>query len=194
MRRIQSQRLRNWQQSAEWREIARQHCFKMNAERRLKPKCGATNKKDGEPCKNLAMENGRCKWHGGKSPKGKEWHKVQLPDGNSRNAVARAEHKLADKRRIEKARKKRLASMTPEQRQDYEKWKSTHNPGPKAERERRRLERANNEDFRQRHANAKTQPVNQEVALLAAERERLESLVEELDAISNANQMIGVFG
>lgn len=194
MRVIQSERLRNWHQSAEWREIARQHCFKMNAERRLKPKCGATNKKDGEPCKNLAMENGRCKWHGGKSPKGKEWHKVQLPDGNSRNAVARAERKLADKRRIAKKRDKRIAAMTPEERQEYEKWKATHVPGPKAERARRRLERTSNEDFRRRHANAETQPISLERAALTAERIRLEELLRDIEAISIANQNLGVFG
>ena len=194
MRRIRSQRLRNWQQSAEWREIARQHCLKMNAERRLKPKCGATNKKDGEPCKNLAMENGRCKWHGGKSPKGKEWHKTQFPDGKSRNAVARAERKLADKRRIEKARNKRLASLTPEQRLEYEKWKSAHTPGPKAERERRRQERASNEDLRRRLAEPHPVILSKEAAALAEERKRLEKMLQEIEAISREQQNLGVFG
>lgn len=186
--------LQNYIGSARHREQARRACLEINLRRAKKPKCGATNKKDGEPCKNLAMENGRCKFHGGRIPNGKDWHKPQLPDGNSRNAVSRAERKLADKRRIEKARKKRLASMTPEQRQEYEKWKSTHIPGPKVERERRRREWADNEDFRRRHANAETQPVSPEVAALAAERKRLESMLQDIDAISNANQGVGVFG
>ncbi|TCQ81206.1 hypothetical protein EDF68_102496 [Ochrobactrum sp. BH3] len=194
MRRILSQRLRNWQQSAEWREIARQHCFKMNAERRLKQKCGATNKKDGEPCKNLAMENGRCKWHGGKSPKGKDWHKTQFPDGKSRNAVARAERKLADKRRIEKARNKRLASMTPEQRQEYEKWKNAHTPGSSTERERRRHERVSNEDLRKRLAEPRHVILSEEAATLAEERRQLEKVLQEIEALSREQQNLGVFG
>lgn len=186
--------LQNYIGSARHREQARRACFEINSSRAKKPKCGATNKKDGEPCKNLAMENGRCKFHGGRIPKGKGWHKHQLPDGNSRHAVARAERKLADKRRIEKSRNKRISSMTPEERQEYEKWKSAHIPGPKAERERRRLERVNNEDLRQRIANAETQPASQEVAALAAERKRLECMLRELEAVRNANQNIGVFG
>lgn len=32
--------------------------------------CGAKNKRNGEKCKNPAMENGRCRLHGGKVPKG----------------------------------------------------------------------------------------------------------------------------
>ncbi len=166
----------------------------MNAERHLKPKCGATNKKDGEPCKNLALENGRCKWHGGKSPKGKEWHKTQFPDGKSRNAVARAERKLSDKRRIEKARNKRLASMTPEQRQEYEKWKSAHIPGPKAERERRRRERVSNEDLRKRLAEPHHVILSEEAAALAEERRQLEKVLREIEALSREQQNIGVFG
>lgn len=166
----------------------------MNAERRLKQKCGATNKKDGEPCKNLAMENGRCKWHGGKSPKGKDWHKTQFPDGKSRNAVARAERKLADKRRIEKARNKRLASMTPEQRQEYEKWKNAHTPGSSTERERRRHERVSNEDLRKRLAEPRHVILSEEAATLAEERRQLEKVLQEIEALSREQQNLGVFG
>lgn len=167
----------------------------MNAERRLKPKCGATNKKDGEPCKNLALENGRCKWHGGKSPKGKEWHKIQFPDGKSRNAVARAERKLSDKRRSEKARNKRLASMTPEQRQEeYEKWKNAHTPGSKTERERRRQEQTSNEDLRRLLTEPHPVILSKEAAALAEERKRLETMLQEIEAISSEQQNIGAFG
>lgn len=180
--------------SARHREQARRACLEINSRRAKKPKCGAANKKDGEPCKNLAMENGRCKFHGGRIPKGKDWHKPQLPDGNSRHAVARAERKLADKRRIEKARNKRLASMTPEQRQKYEKWKDAHIPGSKAERERRRDERASNEYFRKLLAEPSHVILSEEVATLAEERRQLEKMLQEIEALSREQQNIGVFG
>lgn len=34
--------------------------------------CGATSKRTGFPCRQPAMKNGRCRLHGGKTPKGKE--------------------------------------------------------------------------------------------------------------------------
>lgn len=34
---------------------------------KLAPKCGAHCRTTGEPCKNAAMKNGRCRMHGGKS-------------------------------------------------------------------------------------------------------------------------------
>ncbi len=33
----------------------------------LHPRCGAYCRSTGEPCKNAAMKNGRCRMHGGKS-------------------------------------------------------------------------------------------------------------------------------
>ena len=33
----------------------------------LHPRCGAHCRTTGEPCKNPAMKNGRCRMHGGKS-------------------------------------------------------------------------------------------------------------------------------
>ncbi|MEC5383711.1 HGGxSTG domain-containing protein [Aurantimonas sp. C2-6-R+9] len=31
------------------------------------PRCGATSKRSGKPCRSPAMANGRCRMHGGKS-------------------------------------------------------------------------------------------------------------------------------
>ena len=31
------------------------------------PRCGAKSKRTGQPCMAVAMANGRCHWHGGKS-------------------------------------------------------------------------------------------------------------------------------
>lgn len=35
-------------------------------------KCGAKRKRDGKPCTNNAMENGKCRLHGGLTPRGKD--------------------------------------------------------------------------------------------------------------------------
>ena len=32
------------------------------------PRCGAHSRRTGQPCRNPAMANGRCRMHGGKSP------------------------------------------------------------------------------------------------------------------------------
>ena len=32
------------------------------------PRCNATSKSTGQRCKQPAMKNGKCHWHGGKSP------------------------------------------------------------------------------------------------------------------------------
>jgi hypothetical protein len=34
----------------------------------LSPRCGAYARRTGQPCRNGAMANGRCRMHGGKSP------------------------------------------------------------------------------------------------------------------------------
>ena len=43
------------------------------------PKCGARRKGDHLPCQNLALENGRCRLHGGLTPKGENWHRPRWP-------------------------------------------------------------------------------------------------------------------
>jgi glucans biosynthesis protein len=35
---------------------------------RAAPRCGARRRRDGQPCKGPAMPNGRCRFHGGRSP------------------------------------------------------------------------------------------------------------------------------
>ena len=46
-------------------------------------KCGAARKSDGLPCQNLPLQNGRCRFHGGRTPKGKQRHMVQWQKGGS---------------------------------------------------------------------------------------------------------------
>ncbi|WP_072375049.1 hypothetical protein [Rhizobium tibeticum] len=109
------------------------------------------------------MSNGRCAYHGGRTPKGDEWHKPRWPNGDASNAEKRLQRKLRDLERAKRKRDARLARMTPEER-DRSAAKS------RAARPRPAKERA--ADRAARKEAAKTR------ALLAEERPRDPALVE----------------
>lgn len=114
-------------------------------------KCGAMAKGTGQPCQQFAMANGRCYYHGGRTPKGKDWHRTRWPKKSAPDAIEKMEAKLLRIDRARKARKKRLATMTSDERAAYDKWQSTHAVGTPASRERKRNERKQNAAFRARH-------------------------------------------
>jgi hypothetical protein len=118
-----------WSQSAAFRNIASVAIKAFHAKRHLLPKCGATAKSTGLPCGNLAMTNGRCYAHGGKTPAGIDWHKPQWPGKNAPNWNAKLNRKLADLERRRKLKVRKLAAMSPEQRQKYDAWQRSHLPG-----------------------------------------------------------------
>ncbi len=105
--------------------------------RKAAHKCGAKRRTEGgAPCRNVALENGRCRLHGGRVPKGADWHKPQLPGPGA--SLDKLERKVAD---LEKRRQKqaaRVAAMTPEQRENYEAHKASMLPGPASGRARRK--------------------------------------------------------
>lgn len=108
-----------WQRSLAFREMARAAITAFNATRKRLPKCGAKTRTTGEPCKNPALENGRCRLHGGATPSGKEWGKRQVSTKSStRNANGdwrRVEEKLQRWAREDRDRAHRLRRMTDEQ-------------------------------------------------------------------------------
>ncbi|MCW2317222.1 hypothetical protein M2322_002776 [Rhodoblastus acidophilus] len=132
-----------WRTSTAFRAIALAAMRKAHERRRELPKCGAARKRDGEPCQNLALENGRCKFHGGKTPKGADWHKPQFGAGDSTgpDVATRIDRKTRDleKRRAKRAR--RLAAMTKEERAAHDAWHAAHKPGAGGERQRARNDR-----------------------------------------------------
>ena len=81
---------------------------RFNATRHLMPKCGAVRRTTGEPCRNLPLQNGRCRFHGGAVPRGKNWHKVQL--ANSAGSVAKLDKKIEEVRLRELRRAARVAA------------------------------------------------------------------------------------
>ena len=115
-------------------------------------RCGAHAKGTGEPCRQIAMANGRCAYHGGRTPRGDDWHKPKWPNGDAPDFEKKLARKLQDRQRAEKQRQKRVAAMTPEDRERYEQWHQTHRSGSAAERARLRQERKRNAETRKRVA------------------------------------------
>jgi hypothetical protein len=72
--------------------------------------------------------------HGGKTPRGRQWHVVQFPDCSTPGGEAKFNRKLRDQERSAVRRARRLAAMTPDQRAKHEAWRRSHRPGAKAAR------------------------------------------------------------
>ncbi|MBZ9742363.1 hypothetical protein [Mesorhizobium sp. CO1-1-4] len=137
-----------WRGSAAQIAVGRASIIKWNRTRHLQPKCGAARKRDGEPCQNLAMANGRCPRHGGKTGKGNNWHRPVWPHRDAPDAMAKLDRKLKALDRAAAKRAKRVAAMSPEQRQRYDAWQKTHQPGPAAARQRKRADRKSAAEIR----------------------------------------------
>lgn len=127
---------------------AKAQLAKINGNRHLHPKCGAKARSTGEPCRQLAMTNGRCRWHGGRTGSGKQWGLPVWPDRDAPGAMDKLNRKLRDLTKAAKRRGKRIAAMTPKERADYDAWKRAHKPGSPADRARARAERKQNADAR----------------------------------------------
>lgn len=132
--RSRTARLDRWRKSGTFRQIARNSAKANIATFNAAPRCGAARKRDGEPCCNPAMKNGRCALHGGKTPRGRQWHVVQLPDCSTPAGEAKFNRKLRDQQRYATKRAARLAAMTPDQRARHDAWHRTHRPGAEAAR------------------------------------------------------------
>lgn len=126
---------------AAWREIGRAAITEFNQHGRAeRPRCGAKAKHTGMPCQNLGLENGRCHLHGGRTPKGDQWHRLQLPQGPG-GSLEKLNRKLRDAARHEKRRAARVAAMNPKERAAYDAWHRAHKPGSISERDMARRDR-----------------------------------------------------
>jgi hypothetical protein len=103
--------------------MAREAIRTYNATRNALTKCEAVRRTDGGLCQQIAMANGRCYLHGGRTPRGKDWHRPQ-PGSDA----VKTQRKLKDIERAAKKRAKRLASMTPEERQRHAEWQKPTGP------------------------------------------------------------------
>lgn len=108
--------------SPEFRAIAKAALVRWNALRPILPKCGAARKRDGKPCEQLALTNGRCRFHGGRTPSGDGWHRPVWPNGKAPRAEAKLARKLQAMELAARKRAARLRRMTDEERQQHEEW------------------------------------------------------------------------
>ncbi len=186
--------LEAWCRSSEFREIARKQIQKLNKERWSGPRCGAARKSDGEPCRRIAMTNGRCQLHGGKTPKGDQWHVTQWPSKTQTRAMEKLNRKLEDIERDAADLKKRLAKMTPAERAGYEEWKRVRKPGSVAARTLKRKDAENAAAFRAISESTRSESVSAEAAELRAYRLYLEAEYQRLEELIKANENLGAFG
>lgn len=123
------QRQLGWSQSARFKAIGSAAIRAWNAQRPYLPKCGA-KKRDGGECRNLPLENGRCRLHGGRVPKGDQWHRLTYPSGETPAAETKFRKKQHDHARHAAKRAERYAAMSPEERARHDAWQQQHKPGP----------------------------------------------------------------
>jgi hypothetical protein len=113
--------------SAAKRAAAWGNLRKAHEAQRSYPLCNA-KRRDGGRCENLGTgTGGRCRLHGGATPTGKDWHKVQLT--NPGKSPEKLERKLRDVARRRAKQAARVAAMTPEQRARYDAWHAARRPG-----------------------------------------------------------------
>src|SRR4051794_14905627 len=81
--RSRTARLDRWRKASIFPQIAPESAKTNLATFNAAPRCGEKRKRDGEPCQKPAMKNGRCAIHGGKTPRGRQYHVIQWPDCSS---------------------------------------------------------------------------------------------------------------
>lgn len=113
---------------------ARQRGLRKSLETRLNaPRCGARRRTDGEPCMQPVKEDGkRCRYHGGATPKGREWHRRQWPKKGA--APSRLAGKMKALQLRDRQAAKHRAAMTPEEREQHEARRRIAKPGTPVER------------------------------------------------------------
>jgi hypothetical protein len=153
--------------------------------------CGARTKstETHRPCLNLALAgHDRCRIHGGATPKADQWGLVQWPNGKAPDAEARLRAKLKRIERTRKEKAKRLAAMSPEERQRHNERTITHAPGPAAARARRRQDRQYAREIQSRLEKLDEVPVSPELVELQRQAAALEAARDHYRAMAQAEQ------
>ncbi|TBB25205.1 hypothetical protein ELH51_27375 [Rhizobium ruizarguesonis] len=180
-----------WQKSARFRAIGSEAIRAFHAIRHTLPRCTAVAKVSGERCGNLARPNGKCWCHGGRTPSGDGWHRPVWPNDGP-GGERKLNRKLAAIQRNAKHRERKLAKATAEEREKYEAWGKTHQPGSKVERVRKRKERQDAAAFKTSIETPPKRTSNPELeeleTSLAAARRRAAAL--EIELAGNK----GIFG
>jgi uncharacterized coiled-coil protein SlyX len=129
------------------------------------------------------MSNGRCRFHGGKTPTGDNWHVIQPEVSGHKTSMARFDRKLAKVEAAKKARRQKLRLATEDERAAYDRWLWSHPPGSEKLRAARRLEQrlAAQEKLLPKVAkmmvDEETQALTDRIAELRARRAELEAWI-----------------
>jgi hypothetical protein len=173
-----TERQRAWINSARWKAERKAGSEKARIARRSQPLCGAKRKSDGQPCRRLALRNGKCRLHGGETRAAALWHVVVWPDPITQ--PERYAKKLREVERRRQFRAARIAAMRPDEREEFERRSRAAQPRTPAERESRRRDREVREILERPRITSATP----EIAALAAElaevrkeRERLQAII-----------------
>jgi hypothetical protein len=173
-----------WFRTPKHRQQAREAITAWNEHRRDHgARCGARRKYDGEACRQFAMANGRCRFHGGRVGRGEQWHKPRWPKKTSPSLEQKLARKLRALERQAVRRERWLAGMTPERRAKYDAWKRTHLPGSLSRRKAIREEIRQNAEARalmERARSSTTQPTDPEYFAIEARLAELRARQHEL--------------
>ncbi|QPC90008.1 hypothetical protein [Mesorhizobium sp. INR15] len=175
-----------WRGSAAQRLVAVAALRDWNAKRPILPKCGAKRKHDGGVCRQVALANGRCAWHGGRTPKKDKWHQPRWPNADAPDVAKKLHRKIADLDRAKTKRAARVAKMSDEQRERHEAWHRARQPGAAALRQQAREQRKAAASVRailsapRPPADAETVALERQIAALKAERDHVISEQQKL--------------
>ncbi|SFP31564.1 hypothetical protein [Tranquillimonas alkanivorans] len=150
------------------------------AKRAAAPRCGAKRRTDGEPCTQPVPEAGkRCRYHGGATPKGKEWHRRQWPRKGA--APSRLKGKMLALAVRDRKAEERRAAMTPEELEAHEKHRRAVRPGTPSQRQQARRAREARQLVEELDRKREGPPTGEQAAL-AAQIAELEAKAERLRA------------
>jgi hypothetical protein len=166
--------------NAAQREHARRAITEYN--RKVRPflqLCGAQCRgQPGKFCARIPVKGRqRCELHGGKTPRGKQWHQPQRPNGSRKSDEWRAANKLKTAELRRKELVARLAAMTEEEREAYDRYSRAARPGTQAEREDRKRTR----QLKKEWANIfdEQRPMSPEARAIQDEINRLRAILEQ---------------
>lgn len=162
------------------REKARRTITEYN--RKVRPflqLCGAQCRgQPGKFCQRIPVKGRkRCELHGGKTPRGKEWHRKQRPDGSRKSDEWRVMNKLRTAEIRRKELIARLAAMNEEERETYDRYSRAARPGTPAE----RADRQRNRKLKKEWENVfdEQRPMSPEARVIQDEIDRLRAILEQ---------------
>ena len=118
----------------------------------------------------------RCRYHGGATPKGKDWHRRQFPKKGA--PISKLQKKLCELKARDRKAEERLANMTPEELEQYEARSKVVRPGTPAERQSARDSRNAQKLIADLHN--KEKPASDEISDLGAQIQTLEDQAKQL--------------